>query len=171
MFNASWFPPSYFTPSWWPETGATPFIPPVPLPGLGGGISPGFDFEGVLNQFGTPPAAWLAPPAPPVAPVITEYAGAGAPTTYLGGLGPQGYATVWATTSYLGGDGGGSSNYGNVNGLRVMNGFDVFDAGGGVAAARTAVLAASAVTVISVEGTVGYAEVKKLVSPAPAGSA
>ena len=124
LFKGQLFGVELYAPGEFRGTGVTVIPQPIGLPGLGGGVSPGFDFEGFLNQFGTPPAAWLAPPAPPALPITTEYIGAGAPTAYLGG-------------------------FGGLN---------------------TAVVSAGSFTVISVEGTIGYAHVGKLVSQAPAGT-
>ena len=142
LFRTGAFKPGLFAPGEFRGAGITQVIPGVPLPGIGGGVSPGFDYEGLLNQFGTPPDIILFPPAPAIVkPVTVEYAGAGAPTVYLNGLGLQGNGAAWLTVNYVGGAGNGNT-----------------------------VLQGGPTTVVYIEGTIGFGNIGVVQSQVPAGT-
>ncbi len=79
LFNTGLFKPALFATGVIRGTGAV-VIPRAPgFPGLGGGISPGIDYESFFTPAGPPPAIWAAPPAIPVVnPMVTDYIGGSA---------------------------------------------------------------------------------------------
>lgn len=94
MFNRQWFPTSYFPPNYFPATGGVFVAPPQPgLPGTGGHINLGIDFESPIGGHMPGWPVWITPPSPPIAkPAIVEYVkGSPAPVgnvVNIGGFAP-----------------------------------------------------------------------------------